>query len=132
MATDGKIDDYDADDDGKKVKNGDEDEDEEGEEDESGRGEMMTRADKEGEGKRERKRKREKERENTDMVPNTYAPARTTLEITIGCLCQVPSRRFQGACRLSTRKKITCPTVRLFDPCLQDGSNEMRKKNACM
>ena len=27
------------------------------------------------------------------------------LKITIGCLCRGPSRRFQGACRFSTRKK---------------------------
>ena len=36
-----------------------------------------------------------------------------------------PSRRCQGACRFSTRKK-TCLTVRLFG---QDGSNETVKKS---
>ena len=77
----------------------------------------MTRAEKEGEGKREREkereRKKERERERERKrekkhrhgPPNTYALARTTLEITIGSLCQGPSRRFQGACKLRTRKK---------------------------
>ena len=87
---------------------------------------MMTRVEKEGEGKRE-ERRGEREREKTQTwSPNTCALARTALEITIGCLCQGPSRRFQGACRFSTHKNL--PTVGLFGPCFNTGRKETRKK----
>ena len=69
-------------------------------------------------------RRRRAEKQTQTLTPDTYALSRTTLEITIGCLCRGPSKRFQSACRFSTRKK-TCLTVRLFG---QDGSNETVKK----
>ena len=39
-------------------------------------------------------------------TPNTHALAQTTLEITIGCLCRGPCKRFQGPCRFSTNEKL--------------------------
>ena len=70
---------------------------------------------------------RGKEREKPQTwSSNTCALARTTLEITIGCLCQGPSKRFPSACKLSTRKK-TCSTVRLFGPCLKTGRTRPEK-----
>ena len=84
---------------------------------------MMTRA-----GKRERDKEATGKTKTQTWSPNTYALARTTLEITIGCLCQGPSRRFQGACKLSTCKKKNLFDGWAFWSVFQDGSNETRKK----
>ena len=52
-----------------------------------------------------------------------------TLEITIGCLCHGPSRRFQGACRFSTDKKL----AQRLDSLIR-GSRQVERdqKIACM
>ena len=79
---------------------------------------------------------REREREATGKTKtqtwshNTYVLPRTTLELTIGCLCQGPSRRFQGACKFSTRKK---KLARRSDSLVRVSRRVQRdhKKNAC-
>ena len=57
------------------------------------------------EGEQRGRAEKHREKQTQTLTPDTYALSRTTLEITIGCLCRGPSRRFQGACRFSTRKK---------------------------
>ena len=84
----------------------------------------------EGEKERERERKRgerESERKRESETPNTYALAQTTLEITIGCLCRGPSRRFQGACRFGTHEK-NLPNGQTPWSVFQDGSNETDRR----
>ena len=58
------------------------------------------------EGEQRGRAERDREKQTQTLTPDTYALSRTTLEITIGCLCRGPSRRFQGACRFSTHKKL--------------------------
>ena len=86
----------------------------------------------EREGDREKrgkeKKRRDGEAKHRHGPQNTYALARTTFKITTGCLCRGPSRRFQGACRFSTLKKTTCPTVRLSGPCFKTGRTRPKKK----
>ena len=80
--------------------------------------------------RRERETERRSKREERETeTPNTYALARTTLKITIGCLCRGPSRCFQGACRFSTHKK-NLPNGQTLWSVFQDGSNETRKTHA--
>ena len=78
---------------------------------------------------REIERRGERKKQTQTWTPDTYALVQTTLKITIGCLCRCPSRRFQGACRFSTRKK-NLPDGQTLWSVFQDGSNETRKKNA--
>ena len=85
---------------------------------------------KESQTERETERRGEKDEEakgeeqTQTRTPNTYALARTTFEITIGCLSeQALSRRLQ----VQHRQK-TCPTVGLFGPWFKTRSNETRKK----
>ena len=92
-----------------------------------------------GEGNRRTKEREEmtkrrdgeaKGKKNTQTwTPNTCALARTTLKITIGCLCRGPSRRFQGACRFSTHKKLA-RRVRLIGLCFKTGRMRPEKTRA--
>ena len=105
------------------MKNGDDD-DEDMKETEKRDGEREERR------KKERNRGRDREGGTEKETPNTDAFARTTLKITVGCLCQGPSRRFQGAFKalagLAPTK--TCPTVRLFGRCFKTGRTRPKKK----
>ena len=71
------------------------------EEKKEGRERGRERAGREGEGEGEGEREGERERPHTLMLLR-----KRILKITIGCLCRGPSRRFQGACRFSTHKKL--------------------------
>ena len=95
------------------MKNGDDEEDDED----------MKETEKRDEEREERRKKKETEgeTERERETPNTDASARSTLKITIGCLCRGPSRRLQGV----------CSTVRLFGPCFKTGRTRPKKKNAC-
>ena len=59
-------------------------------------------------------------------TPNTYALARMTLVITVGCLCYGPSRRFQGSCRFNTGKKRQM--VGLLGPWFKTGRTRPEKE----
>ena len=81
--------------------------------------------------KRERKGEKDEEAKGKEQTqtrtPNTYALARMTLE-TIGCLCHGPSRRFQGACRFRTHKKLAQRSDSLVRGSRQVERDQKKKK----
>ena len=79
--------------------------------------------------KRDGKKETDGETERERETPNTDAFARTTLKITIGCLCRGPSRRFQGVCRFSTHKNL--PAGQTLVGVSRRVELRPKKKNAC-
>ena len=81
------------------MKNGDDDEDDEGMKETEKRDEERE----EGRKKKETEGETERDRE----TPNTDASARSTLKITIGCLCRGPSRRKAFAQQLDSLVRVS-------------------------